>query len=72
MLGTILCIAFFGIYCLTLNKPDEIDEASHQILGYSLTLAAAWLYGILFVILRYLNLLGIQVVVPPFYLGIVT
>ena len=64
--------AIFGIYLLTANKSDSVAVESNVLLGYTLVLAAAWLYGLLFVVLRALNLYSINVLLSPFYLGVFT
>lgn len=64
--------AFFGIYLLTVNKPEAAVIGSNAFIGYTLVLTAAWLYGLLFVVLRALNLYSINVLLSPFYLGVFT
>ena len=58
-----------GVYLLTLNQPSDPVEASHEIIGYSLFLWSSWLYGLLFVIFRKMNLKKIDTSISPLYLG---
>ena len=65
-------LSFGGVYLLTLNKPENEVDASMEIFGYILTLTAALLYGVLFVVLRALNSHKISLLVSPFYSGVGT
>ena len=64
--------SFGGVYLLTLNKPQNEVDASMETFGYILTLTAALLYGVLFVVLRALNTYKISLLVSPFYSGVGT
>lgn len=64
--------SFGGVYLLTLNKPQNEVDASMETFGYILTLTAALLFGVLFVVLRALNTYKISLLVSPFYSGVGT
>jgi len=55
-----------------LNKVENSEGKSNELLGYGLILLSAFLYGVLFVILRTLNLYKIDTVISPLYFGVGT
>ena len=62
----ILC-SVFGVYLLTLNKPEDSKDETMEFIGYILILLSAWLYGWLFVINRYLILYKVPIIISPLY-----
>ena len=62
----ILC-SVFGVYLLTLNKPENSVDENMEFIGYILVLGSACLYGWLFVINKYLVLYQVPILVSPFY-----
>uniref|UniRef100_A0A7S3JG88 EamA domain-containing protein n=1 Tax=Euplotes harpa TaxID=151035 RepID=A0A7S3JG88_9SPIT len=65
-------VSFGGVYLLTLNKPVNELDASMEIVGYIMILISALLYGVLFVLLRAMNLSKVNMLVSPFYYGVGT
>jgi len=67
-IGLIL-ISIVGVYLLTLNKSDDPKVASNETLGYCLVVASAFLYALLFVLLRTMSINGVHAFVSPLYFG---
>ena len=63
-------ISIGGVYLLTLNHKNEVEEKSYEAIGYFLMLCGAFCYGTFFVILRKLSKLGVDLNMAPFYLGV--
>ncbi|CAI2372988.1 unnamed protein product [Moneuplotes crassus] len=70
-IGLIL-FSIFGVYLLTLNKSEDPEVASNEILGYCLLVTSAFLYGLLFVILRTMSLNNVHTLISPLYFGLGT
>ena len=62
-------IACGGIYLLTLNQVNHSSEENHAILGYMLAFSSAWLFGGIFVWIRYLNTNGVHPIMSSFSVG---
>ena len=67
---TIACIfgTVFGIYLLTLNQ-EEGGSNKNSITGYILMWTAIWLWGGIFIMIRYMNLYNVPVSVNSGTLG---
>ncbi|CAI2369359.1 unnamed protein product [Moneuplotes crassus] len=67
-IGLIL-FSIVGVYFLTLNKSDDPKVASNETFGYCLMVASAFLYALLFVLLRTMSINGVHAFVSPLYFG---
>lgn len=65
-------VAVGGIYLLTMNKQNLDDDTSYgySILGYLLAFSSAWLFGGIFVCIRYLTQNGVHPIMSSFCVGI--
>lgn len=63
-------ISIVGIYLLTLNSVEESADSKYTYIGYSLASLSAWLYGGIFVCIRYLNINGAHPIMSSFWVGV--
>ena len=69
---TIICTIFacFGIYFLTLNRESNAEDKEFAIVGYFLVFSSAWLFGGVFVCIRYVNSNGLHPLIQSFCVSI--
>ena len=67
---TLTLCSVFGVYLLTLNKPDDPKDETMELVGYICITLSSCLYGSLFVINRLLTLENVSIIVSPLYYGI--
>ena len=62
-------IAWFGIFMLTLNRESGVENKEYSIVGYGLVFSSAWLFGGVFVCIRYVNINGVNPLMQSFCVG---
>lgn len=63
-------ISIFGVYIMTLSKPeDSTHSQGDELFGYTCLMTSAVVYGIIFVLLRALALNNVSVWIVLFYFG---